>query len=170
MKMQVWERGAGATLACGTGACALVVAAILEGRPERAMSNNSVSEVADRVVYILFKGMEGHLCMHDKDAESEVLKHEYIIQFQVSWKELYVERLLDCISNGKLADDRRNVMAELQSVVAESHAAQMDFGEMIADDNKVELIWKELESRFKNLMGMGSGGLLLPSCCMSEAP
>ncbi|GJX94423.1 diaminopimelate epimerase, chloroplastic [Tanacetum coccineum] len=35
LKMRVWERGAGATLACGTGACALVVAAILEGRSER---------------------------------------------------------------------------------------------------------------------------------------
>ncbi|KAK9053123.1 hypothetical protein SSX86_029753 [Deinandra increscens subsp. villosa] len=42
----------------------------------------------------------------------------------------YVERLLDCISNGKLAEDRRNAMAELQSVVAESHAAQLAFGEM----------------------------------------
>jgi len=30
--MKVWERGAGATLACGTGACALVVAAILAGK------------------------------------------------------------------------------------------------------------------------------------------
>jgi diaminopimelate epimerase len=28
----VWERGAGLTLACGTGACATVVAAILTGR------------------------------------------------------------------------------------------------------------------------------------------
>ena len=42
----------------------------------------------------------------------------------------YVERLLDCISNGKQAEDRRNAMAELQSVVAESHAAQLAFGEM----------------------------------------
>jgi diaminopimelate epimerase len=33
--MHVWERGAGATLACGTGACATVVAAVLEGRTER---------------------------------------------------------------------------------------------------------------------------------------
>ncbi|CAH8353159.1 unnamed protein product [Eruca vesicaria subsp. sativa] len=33
--MRVWERGAGATLACGTGACALVVAAVLEGRANR---------------------------------------------------------------------------------------------------------------------------------------
>ena len=30
LKMHVWERGAGATLACGTGACATVVAAVLE--------------------------------------------------------------------------------------------------------------------------------------------
>lgn len=35
LKMRVWERGAGATLACGTGACATVVAAVLEGHAER---------------------------------------------------------------------------------------------------------------------------------------
>ncbi|RRT65443.1 hypothetical protein B296_00015763 [Ensete ventricosum] len=35
LKMRVWERGAGATLACGTGACAVVVAAVLEGHTER---------------------------------------------------------------------------------------------------------------------------------------
>ncbi len=32
LKMRVWERGAGATLACGTGACATVVAAVLTQR------------------------------------------------------------------------------------------------------------------------------------------
>ena len=32
LKMCVWERGAGATLACGTGACALTAAAILAGK------------------------------------------------------------------------------------------------------------------------------------------
>ncbi|NJK33561.1 MAG: diaminopimelate epimerase [Oscillatoriales cyanobacterium SM2_2_1] len=35
LKMRVWERGAGATLACGTGACAVVVAAVLTGRGDR---------------------------------------------------------------------------------------------------------------------------------------
>jgi len=33
--MRVWERGAGITLACGTGACATLVAAVLSGRTER---------------------------------------------------------------------------------------------------------------------------------------
>ncbi|KAL3569056.1 hypothetical protein D5086_028946 [Populus alba] len=42
----------------------------------------------------------------------------------------YVERLLDRISNGVLPDDRRNAMAELQSVVAESRGAQLAFGAM----------------------------------------
>jgi diaminopimelate epimerase len=36
LKMKVWERGAGPTLACGTGACALTVAAVLAGKAERA--------------------------------------------------------------------------------------------------------------------------------------
>ncbi|XP_024520168.1 uncharacterized protein LOC9662619 [Selaginella moellendorffii] len=35
LRMRVWERGAGPTLACGTGACAVVVAAVLEGRAQR---------------------------------------------------------------------------------------------------------------------------------------
>lgn len=35
LKMRVWERGSGETLACGTGACATVVAAVLNGLAER---------------------------------------------------------------------------------------------------------------------------------------
>jgi diaminopimelate epimerase len=36
LRMRVWERGAGITLACGTGACATVVAGVLTGKSDRA--------------------------------------------------------------------------------------------------------------------------------------
>lgn len=35
IKMRVWERGSGETLACGTGACASVVASVLNGLTDR---------------------------------------------------------------------------------------------------------------------------------------
>ena len=38
LKMRVWERGSGETMACGTGACASVVAAVLNGLTERKVT------------------------------------------------------------------------------------------------------------------------------------
>ena len=38
VKMRVWERGAAETLACGTGACASTVAAILNGKTEKKVN------------------------------------------------------------------------------------------------------------------------------------
>ena len=35
VKMRVWERGAGETMACGTGACAVAVASVLNGFTDR---------------------------------------------------------------------------------------------------------------------------------------
>ncbi|KAF8037611.1 hypothetical protein BT93_B0477 [Corymbia citriodora subsp. variegata] len=47
-----------------------------------------------------------------------------------STEDSYVERLLDRISNGVLAEDRRSAVSDLQSIVAESRAAQLAFGAM----------------------------------------
>ena len=38
IKIRVWERGAGITLACGTGACASAVAAVVNGKTDRQMT------------------------------------------------------------------------------------------------------------------------------------
>lgn len=39
VKQRTWERGAGETLACGTGASAVTVAGVLSGRTERSITN-----------------------------------------------------------------------------------------------------------------------------------
>jgi diaminopimelate epimerase len=57
IKMRVWERGAGITLACGTGACASVVAGVLNHQNERLCTvelpggclNIHWSEIDDRI-------------------------------------------------------------------------------------------------------------------------
>eukprot|EP00587_Corethron_hystrix_P008304 CAMPEP_0113314698 /NCGR_PEP_ID=MMETSP0010_2-20120614/10650_1 /TAXON_ID=216773 ORGANISM="Corethron hystrix, Strain 308" /NCGR_SAMPLE_ID=MMETSP0010_2 /ASSEMBLY_ACC=CAM_ASM_000155 /LENGTH=330 /DNA_ID=CAMNT_0000171027 /DNA_START=69 /DNA_END=1061 /DNA_ORIENTATION=- /assembly_acc=CAM_ASM_000155 len=42
LRMKVWERGAGPTLACGTGACALTVAAIRAGKIPRSAPGTGI--------------------------------------------------------------------------------------------------------------------------------
>ena len=59
LKMRVWERGAGATLACGTGACAALVAGVLTGRCFRA----ATVELPGGCLEIEWSGVDGRLYM-----------------------------------------------------------------------------------------------------------
>lgn len=43
--MRVWERGTGVTMACGTGTCATVVAAILNGLVKKKQKSFLMEEI-----------------------------------------------------------------------------------------------------------------------------
>ena len=58
IRMRVWERGVGVTLACGTGACATAVAAMRRG-------------LTDRKVELLLDG--GSLVIEWREADGHVL-------------------------------------------------------------------------------------------------
>ena len=59
IKMRVWERGAGETLACGTGACASVVASFLNGYTER----NVIVELLGGKLEIEWNKEDNHVYM-----------------------------------------------------------------------------------------------------------
>ena len=59
VKMRVWERGAGETLACGTGACATAVACYLNGKTDR----NVEVELLGGKLYIEWNEENNHIYM-----------------------------------------------------------------------------------------------------------
>ena len=59
VKMRIWERGAGITLACGTGACASLVAGVLTGRCDRV----ATVELPGGCLQIEWSEIDQHLYM-----------------------------------------------------------------------------------------------------------
>ena len=59
IKMRVWERGAGETLACGTGACATAVACYLNGKTNRKVE----VELLGGKLYIEWNEKDNHIYM-----------------------------------------------------------------------------------------------------------
>ena len=59
MEMRVWERGAGETLACGSGACAAAVAGVLNGMTERKVS----VRLTGGILQIEWNRKSGHVFM-----------------------------------------------------------------------------------------------------------
>ena len=59
IRLRVWERGVGMTLACGTGACAAVVAAVRQKRTDRNVS----VEVDGGVLKIEWRETDDHVIM-----------------------------------------------------------------------------------------------------------
>lgn len=63
LKMRVWERGAGATLACGTGACASLVAAVLNGKCDRSSVHSATVELPGGPLQIEWSIADNHIYM-----------------------------------------------------------------------------------------------------------
>ncbi|WP_055107581.1 diaminopimelate epimerase [Paenibacillus ihumii] len=59
VEMRVWERGAGPTLACGTGACATLVSSVLHGYTDRA----AWIGLAGGDLYVEWNGTDNHVYM-----------------------------------------------------------------------------------------------------------
>jgi diaminopimelate epimerase len=57
IRMRVWERGAGITLACGTGACASVVAAVLNEKIERS----AAVHLAGGTLFVEWNSSDNHV-------------------------------------------------------------------------------------------------------------
>ncbi len=71
LKMRVWERGAGITLACGTGACATVVAGVLNDKCDRSCT----VELPGGCLQITWSDKNNHVYM--TGPATEVFKGKY---------------------------------------------------------------------------------------------
>lgn len=71
LRMRVWERGAGVTMACGTGTCATLVAAVLNGKADR----QATIELDGGMLFIEW-GLDNHIYMSGPAVE--VFRGKYL--------------------------------------------------------------------------------------------
>ena len=71
VRMRVWERGAGITMACGTGACATLVATVLNGKTNRQI----IVELDGGELFVEW-GSDNHIYMSGPAVE--VFRGEYL--------------------------------------------------------------------------------------------
>ncbi|MDF2636071.1 MAG: Diaminopimelate epimerase [Pelosinus sp.] len=71
LRMRVWERGAGITMACGTGACATLVAAVLNGKTDR-----QATVELDGGELLIEWGLDNHIYMSGPAVE--VFRGQYL--------------------------------------------------------------------------------------------
>ncbi len=71
VRMRVWERGAGITMACGTGACATLTAGVLNGKIDR----QAIIELDGGELFIEW-GIDNHIYM--SGPATEVFRGEYL--------------------------------------------------------------------------------------------
>jgi diaminopimelate epimerase len=65
VRMRVWERGSGETLACGTGACAVCVAGVLTGRTARTIT----AHLSGGDLQLEWDQSDNHVCMTGEAVE-----------------------------------------------------------------------------------------------------
>lgn len=72
LRMRVWERGAGITLACGTGACATLAAAVLNSKAGR----QAVIELDGGELFVEWSSKDNHIYM--SGPATEVFRGEFL--------------------------------------------------------------------------------------------
>ncbi|MEG1980663.1 MAG: diaminopimelate epimerase, partial [Victivallaceae bacterium] len=73
LRMRVWERGCGVTMACGTGSCAALAAGVVNNRCKRS----AVLELDGGTLYIEWNEIDNHVYMTG-DA-TKVFEGEYYV-------------------------------------------------------------------------------------------